>query len=96
MSEEHQCLVITRPGGTEKGISFGGHYSQQKRGMVCFGGKKVKQEGSENRAGGYLFQGRGLFILEYSYWVNVIIEIIEHYFSCLVKLFFFIEFSLKP
>ena len=64
MSEEHQCLVITRPGGTKKGISFGGHYSQQKRGMACFGGgEKVKQEGSENRAGGYLFQGRGLFIL---------------------------------
>ena len=97
MSEEHQCLVITRPGGTKKGISFGGHYSQQKRGMVCFGGKKVKQEGSENRAGGYLFQGRGLFILGYSYWVNVtVIEIIEHYFSCLLKPFFFIKFSLKP
>ena len=70
MSEEHQCLVITRPGGTKKGISFGGHYSQQKRGMACFGGKKVKQEGSENRDGGYLFHGRGLFILGYSYWVN--------------------------
>ena len=65
MSEEHQCLVITRPGGTKKGISFGGHYGQQKRGMACFGGKKVKQEGSENCAGGYLFQGRGLLILGY-------------------------------
>ena len=55
-----------------------------------FWGKKVKQEGSENRAGGYLFQGRGLFILGYSYWVNVtVIEIIEHYFSCLLKPFFF-------
>ena len=40
MSEEHQCLVITRPGGTKRGISFGGHYSQQKRGMACFGGEE--------------------------------------------------------
>ena len=97
MSEEHQCLVITRPGGTKKGISFGGHYSQQKRGMACFGGKKVKQEGSENRAGGYLFQGRGLFILGYSYWVNVtVIEIIEHYFSCLLKPFFSLNSHSNP
>ena len=63
MSEEHQCLVITRSLRDENGDFFWGHYSQQKRGMACFGGKKVKQEGSENRAGGYLFQGRGLLIL---------------------------------
>ena len=46
MSEKHQCLVITRPGGTKKGISFGGHYSQAKEGHCMFWGKKVKQEGS--------------------------------------------------
>ena len=63
MSEEHQCLVITRPGGTKKGISFGGHYSQQKRGMVCFGGRRLNTEkvartapgAIYSRGGGYLF-----------------------------------------
>ena len=85
MSEEHQCLVITRPGGTKKGISFGGNYSQQKRCMACFGWKKVKQEGNENCARGFLFQGRGLLILGYSYWVNCY----YNYFSCLLKPFFF-------
>ena len=62
MSEEHQCLVITRPGGTKKGISFGGHYSQQKRGMACFGGRRLNKKVARtapgaiySRGGGYLF-----------------------------------------
>ena len=54
MFEYHQSKFNTRPEGTEKGISFGGLYSQQKRGMVCFGGNKVKQEGSENRVGPFI------------------------------------------
>ena len=97
MSKEHQCLVKTHPGGTKKGISCG-HYSQQKRGMACFGGKKVKQESSENRAGGYLFQGRELFVLGYSYWVNCYCN--QNYralfFLPFEAFFFFIKFSLKP
>ena len=67
MSEEHQCLVITRPGGTKKGISFGGHYSQQKRGMTCFffwgGGRRLNKKVARTAPGAIYSRGGGLFIL---------------------------------
>ena len=44
MSEEHQCLVITRPVGTKAGVSFGGHYSQQKRAWHVLGGRRLNKK----------------------------------------------------
>ena len=63
MSEEHQCLVITRPEGRKRGFLLGAIIASKRGGMACFGGgggrrlnKKVARTAPGaiySRGGGY-------------------------------------------
>ena len=62
MSEEHQCLVITRPGGTKKGISFGAIIASKRGAWYVLGGTRLNKKVARtapgaiySRGGGYLF-----------------------------------------
>ena len=58
LSIPSRLIFFDRLVEAEKGISFGGFYIQQKRGMVCFGGgKKVRRK--EEKTG--LFVQTGLY-----------------------------------